>query len=243
MSDGSDVSAAQLAAGNAQTYQNNAQQYATQASSSAAIASGAANQAAQAAQSATQNAAVLLALVSGAGTAITQLRDTDALGVVRTGQLYSVSYSTLKASLQDGLLQASNNLDDVEDAQTALTNLGGVARNSIKSSLVTNSSTDTTVSTTFSFTPGQDGVLSVLAQGGSNGSTEPAVELVIATTVTTGCALENDQCNGNGSYQLACYSAQYTVTAGVPVTVTVTQTGPAGTSSNTLASLFIYLPG
>jgi hypothetical protein len=225
MSDGSDVSAAQLAAGNAQTYQNNAQQYATQASSSAAIASGAANQAAQAAQSATQNAAVLLALVSGAGTAITQLRDTDALGVVRTGQLYSVSYSTLKASLQDGLLQASNNLDDVEDAQTALTNLGGVARNSIKSS------------------PGQDGVLSVLAQGGSNGSTEPAVELVIATTVTTGCALENDQCNGNGSYQLACYSAQYTVTAGVPVTVTVTQTGPAGTSSNTLASLFIYLPG
>jgi hypothetical protein len=244
MSDDTDgVSAAQLAAGNAQTYMNNAQSYATQASGSAAVASGAAATAAQAAQSATQQAAALLSWLGGTAQLLDQFKDTDSIGFARAGQLYSVNYSALKTDIQSGLLQAKNDLEDVADPSAALANLGGVGQGSVKSSLVSNTTTSASVSTTFSFTPGSDGLLSSISNGGSAGSSTPSLGLDIEVTTTQGCTLLNSQGNGTGSYNFASFFAQFSVKAGVPVTVTITQTAPPGTSNSNLSSLFIYLPG
>lgn len=244
MSDGTDaLSAVQLAEGNAQTYMNNAQSYATQASGAAAVASGAAATAAQAAQSATQQAAALLSWLGGTAQLLTKFKDTDSIGFARMGQLYSVSYAALKMDIQSGLVQAVNNLEDVAEPTLALANLGGVAKSSVKSSLVSNRTTTPSVSTTFSFTPGTDGFLSSISNGGSAGSSSPSMGLDIAVTTTTGCTLLNSQQNGTGSYDFGALFAQFSVQAGVPVTVTITQTAPPGTSNSNLSSLFIYLPG
>lgn len=240
MSDGTD--AASLAAGSAQTSMNNALQYATQASSAAATASNAAMTATQAAQAAMQNAGALLALLSGTGLVPQEIREDDALGFGRGGQLYSVTYSMLKKELQANMVLAANNLTDVADAAQALQNLGGVAQSSIKSSLVTNNSNSGSVSTAFSFTPGTDGLLTVLSQGGSGGTNAVSVSLVIAVASVEGATLLNSNTNSNGSYNLANFSAQFEVSAGVPVTVVITQTAPQNTTQSNLSSFFIYLP-
>jgi hypothetical protein len=242
MTAGTDGVSAQLASGNAQTYMNNAQQYATQASAAAATASNAAQTAASAAQAATNLAASLLALLSGTALVPQSVNDTDAIGLARGGQLLSLSYGELRDDIQDGLLQASNNLEDVESPTEALCNLGGVASNSIKSSLVTNTSNDETVSTVFSFTPGTDGLLTVISQGGSGGTNAVSVPLEIAVASATGASLLNSNCNSNGSYNIATFTAQFEVTAGEAVTVTITQTAPANTTQSNLSSFFIYLP-
>lgn len=243
MSDGTDgLSAVQLAAGNAQTYMNNAQQYATQASNAAATASNAAFTAAQTAQTLSHQLAQLMALLAGTNTELSEIEDSDSIGIAREGQLFSATYATLKSLLQSGLLESTNDLSDIADPATALANLGGVASNSIKSSLVTNFTAGTTVANTFSFTPGADGYLTVIGQGGSAGTTSPSVELDIEVTKSIGATLLNSDCNGNGTYNLAVFTAQFSVTKGVPVTVTVTQTAPPGTNSNNLSAFFIYLP-
>jgi hypothetical protein len=243
MSDGSDgVSAAQLASGAAQTYMNNAQQYATQASSSAATASSAAASAANIAELFATQSAGIMALITGDAPGVQTFQDEDVLTIVRNGKLYSVPYAAVLAVFEALFLQASNNLDDVPEPATALNNLGGVSKNSIKSSLVANTTGSETVSTSFSFTPGTNGVLTVLSQGGSGGTNAVSVGLNIGITQMVGATLLTNQQNNNGSFNLGIFNAQFTVTAGVPVTVTITQTAPTGTTSNQLSSLFIYLP-
>jgi hypothetical protein len=243
MSDTPDgASAAQLAAGNAQSYMNNAQSYATQASSAAATASSAALAATHTADALSQQLAIVMALLAGTSPELGALEDTDAVGIGREGQLYNAPYSVLRDLIRAGRLDATNNLSDVEDSAAALANLGGVASSSIKSSMVTNQTTSETVSCSFSFTPGTDGFLSIIAQGGSAGTTSPAVELVISVAKSVGATLLNSDCNGNGTYNLAVFTAQFMVKKGVPVTLTLTQTAPPGTNTNNLSAFFIYLP-
>lgn len=231
-----------LAAGNAQTYMNNAQQYATQASNAAATASAAAATAAQQAALLSQQSAGIMALITGDSPPVEEFQDNDILTIVRNGKLYSVPYAAILAVFETIFLQAQNNLSEVEDPVQALSNLGGVASNSIKSSLVSNTSSDSVVSTSFSFTPGTDGRLTILSQGGSGGTNAVSVGLDIEVTLATGCTLINSQSNNNGSFNLGIMSAQYAVEAGVPVNITVTQTAPANATASQLSSFFIYLP-
>jgi hypothetical protein len=243
MSDGSDgVSAAQLASGAAQTYMNNAQQYATQASSSAATASSAAASAAGIAELFATQSAGIMALITGDAPGVQTFEDNDILTIVRNGKLYSVPYAAVLAVFEALFLQVTNNLDDVPEPATALNNLGGVSKSSIKSSLVANTSSSETVSTSFSFTPGTDGVLTILSQGGSGGTNAVSVGLDIGVTQMVGATLLTNQQNNNGSFNLGIFNAQFSVKAGVAVNLTVTQTAPTGTTSNQLSSLFIYLP-
>lgn len=242
MSDGTDDVSAQLAAGNAQTYMNNAQSYALQASNAAASASNAALSAAQTAQALSQQLSQLMALLAGTNVELQDLEPEDSIAVAREGQLFNAPYGMLKGLIQTGLLQAANNLQDLDDPAAALAALGGVASTSIKSSLVTNSNSSETVSTSFSFTPGTDGFLSIIAQGGSAGTTSPAIELDIEVSKSVGATLLNSDCNGNGTYNLAVFTAQFVVQKGVAVNITLTQTAPPGTNTNNLSAFFIYLP-
>lgn len=243
MSDGTDgASATELAVGNAQTYMNNARQYAAQANSAATTASNFAQAAATAAKTTATQVAALLALVSGAGLVPESIEDTDAMGFGRLGQLYSVSYAMLKKELQAGMLHGENNLSDVANPAAALAALGGVAQSSIKSSLVTNASNGPTVSTAFCFTPGTDGFLTVLSQGGAAGTNAVSVSLVIAVDTVEGATLLNSNSNSNGSYNIASFSAQFAVTALVPVTVVIKQSAPSSSTQSNLSSFFIYLP-
>lgn len=242
MSDGTDGVSAQLAAGNAQTYMNNAQSYATQASGAAVAASNAALAATQTAQALSQQLGQLMALLAGTNIELSTLEDEDLVAVAREGQLFNAPYATLKGLIQAGLAQVENNLSDLQDPAQALANLGGVPSTSIKSSLVTNATASETVSATFSFTPGTDGFLSIIAQGGSAGTTSASVELDIEVTTSVGATLLNSDCNGNGTYNLAVFTAQLAVKKGIPVTVSLTQTAPAGTNTNNLSAFFIYLP-
>ncbi len=244
MSDGTDgASAVTLAAGNAQTYMNNARQYATQASSAAATASTAASTASDIAQLFALQSAGIMALITGDSPPLQAFESTDVLTVVRSGQLYSVPYAAVLAAFETLFLQAENNLSDLSNAEQALSYLGGTPLNSIKSSLVTNTTGTSVVSTSFSFTPGTDGYLTVLSQGGSGGTNAVSVALDIEVTVSSGCTLLNSQQNNNGSFNLGLLSAQFSVTAGQAVTITITQTAPEGTTNNALSSFFIYLPG
>jgi hypothetical protein len=243
MSDGTDgASAADLAAGNAQTYMNNAQQYATQASTSAATASQAAATASNIAQLFAAQSAGIQALITGDAPPVKAFQDTDVLTIVRAGKLYSVPYAVILSVFEALFLQAGNNLEDVQNPAEALSNLGGVAANSVKSSLVSNTSSSETVSTSFSFTPGANGLLTILSQGGSGGTNAISVGPQIAVSQAVGCTLINSLSNNSGSFNLGIMSAQYSVTKGVPVTITVTQTAPTNTTSSSLSSFFIYLP-
>jgi hypothetical protein len=243
MSDGSDgVSAAQLAEGAAQTYMNNAQQYATQASSSAAAASSAAATASNIAELFATQSAGIMALITGDAPGVQTFEDDDVLTIVRNGKLYSVPYAAVLAVFETIFLQVSNNLSDIADPAEALANLGGVAANSVKSSLVANTSSSETVATSFCFTPGADGVLTILSQGGSSGTNAVSVGLDIEVTAMKGATLTASQQNNNGSFNLGIFNAQYEVTANTPVSITVTQTAPSGTTASQLSSLFIYLP-
>lgn len=243
MSDGTDgVSAAELAAGNAQTYMNNAQQYATQASTSAATATTAAATASQIAQLFAAQSAGIQALITGDAPGLDTFQPTDVLTIVRSGKLYSVPYEAILGVFEALFLQAESNLKDVADPAKALSNLGGIAANSVKSSLVSNTSSNETVSTSFSFTPGSDGLLTILSQGGSAGTNAVSVGLQIAVSQAIGCTFVDGQANNSGSFNLGVMSAQYAVTKGVPVNITVTQTAPANTTNSSLSSFFIYLP-
>jgi hypothetical protein len=231
-----------LAAGSAQVYMNNAQQYAMQASGAAATASAAAATATEIAALFAQQSAEVQALVTGSSPPVEEFKDDDILTVVRNGKLYSVPYAAILAVFESIFTQQSNNLADVADPVEALSNLGGVSSSSVKSSLVSNTSSDSVVSTSFSFTPGTDGRLTILSQGGSGGTNAVSVGLDIEVTQAIGCTLINSQSNNNGSFNLGIMSAQYAVSAGVPVNVTVKQTAPSGTTASQLSSFFIYLP-
>jgi hypothetical protein len=227
-------------AANAQNYLNSASRFATNAGNSASAASNSATTATNAAATATAAAALVDGFVTGSETDAGVLQDDDSFAVARGGVLHSTKLSAMAQSMRDGLLNAENNLSDVGDSAEALANVGGAPLAGFLSQLVTASSTSSlTVSTTFSFTPTVDGKVAVLAQGGAYGYTTGSMSQEFTTV--TGAMNLGSQGNASAS-NLATTSAQFAVTAGVPVTLTLSQTAPTGTSNNQMASLFIFLP-
>jgi hypothetical protein len=227
-------------AANAQNYLNSASRFATNAGNSASAASNSATTATNAAATATAAAALVDGFVTGSETDAGALQDDDGFAVARDGVLHSTKLSVMAESMRAGLLNAENNLNDVADAAEALANVGGAPLAGFLSQLVTASSTSSlTVSTTFSFTPTVDGKVAVMAQGGAYGYTTGSMSQEFTTV--NGATSLGSQGNTSAS-NLAMTSAQFAVTAGVPVTLTLSQTAPTGTSSNQMASLFIFLP-
>jgi hypothetical protein len=227
-------------AANAQTYLNNASQYAANAANSSSTAGNSATAAMNAAAAAAKSANLVSGFVTGSELPISDLDDDDTVAVVREGTLYTAKYSALAAAIRAGMLEASKNLSDVTDASEALANIGAAPQAGFLSQLVTASSTSSlTVSTTFSFTPTVDGKIAVIAQGGAYGYSTGSIGQEFTTI--DGAANLGSQSNA-ASANLAITSGQFGVTAGTPVTLTLTQTAPTGTATNQLSSLFAFLP-
>jgi hypothetical protein len=234
------ATAASNYAANAQTYLNNASKYATNASNSASAAGNSASAAINAANDAAKSAQLVSGFVTGSELPVTDLQPDDSFAVVREGLFGRVSYSTLAGAVRTGTLSAGNNLSDVVDPAEALNNIGAAPQAGFLSQLVTASSTSSlTVSTTFSFTPTVDGKIAVIAQGGAYGYATGSIDQEF--TAVDGATNLGSQSNA-ASANLAITSGQFGVTAGAPVTITLTQTAPTGTTTNQLSSLFAFLP-
>jgi hypothetical protein len=227
-------------AANAQTYLNNASKYATNASNSASAAGNSATAAINAATDAAKSAQLVSGFVTGSELPLSDLEADDSFALVREGLFGRVSYATLAGAARTGMLSASSNLSDVSNPAEALNNIGAAPQAGFLSQLVTASSTSSpAVSTTFSFTPTVDGKVAVIAQGGAYGYSTGS----ITQEFTTIDGATNLGSQGNtASANLAITSGQFGVTAGTPVTLTLTQTAPSSTTANQLSSLFAFLP-
>jgi hypothetical protein len=227
-------------ASNAQTYLNNASKYATNAANSASSAGNSATTAVNAASSAAQSAELVSGFVTGAELPLLDLQDADSFAVVRDGVFERTSLATIAGAVRTGMLSAGKNLSDVTNKAEALSNLGAAPQAGFLSQLVTaNSTSSLTVSTTFSFTPTVDGKIAVIAQGGAYGYSTGSISQKFSTV--DGATNLGTQSN-TASANLAITSGQFGVTAGTPVTITLTQTAPSGTTTNQLSSLFAFLP-
>jgi hypothetical protein len=227
-------------AANAQTHLNNASQYAANANNSASMAGNSATAAINAAAAAAKSANLVSGFVTGSELPISTLQDDDTVAVVREGVLFTTKYSTFADAIRTGVLEASNNLSDIADPVKALNNIGAAPQAGFLSQLVTASSTSSlAVSTTFSFTPVVDGKIAVIAQGGAYGYSTGSITHDFSTiNGATSLGSQGNTASGN----LAITSGQFGVTAGTPVTITLTQTAPTGTTTNQLSSLFAFLP-